>query len=259
VALYLHAWGDPQAPPVVCLHGILAHGRRFRKLAEERLAARFRVLAPDLRGHGRSEWMPPWTISAQLDDLLETLDHAGVSRAAFLGHSYGARLTMELAFRAPERVERAVLLDPAIWVPPPVALERAELERADKSFRSPAEAIEHRLASGTVFSTPRELLEEEAAEHLERGDDGRYRWRYSQSAVVATWGEMTAPPPPFDELRMPTLIVRGERTDVLPDVLVDLVRAEWGGPLEIVEVPGGHVVLWDAFDQTADAVAEFLH
>jgi lipase len=258
VALHVHEWGDREAPPVVCLHGILAHGRRFRKLAEERLARRFRVFAPDLRGHGRSEWAPPWTIAAQLDDLFDMLDRADVDRAAFVGHSYGGRLTMELAFRAPERVESAVLLDPAVWVPPPVALERADLERADKSFRSPAEAIEQRLASGTVFSTPHELLEEETAEHLEPGDDGRYRWRYSQSAVVATWGEMTAPPPPFDEMRMPTLIVRGERTDVLPDVLVELVKAEWGGPLELVEVPGGHIVLWDAFDETADAVEQFL-
>ena len=36
--LNLHEWGDPSAPPVVCLHGVNAHGRRFRRLAEERLA-----------------------------------------------------------------------------------------------------------------------------------------------------------------------------------------------------------------------------
>ena len=61
--LNLHEWGDPSAPPVVCLHGVNAHGRRFRRLAEERLAGRFRVLAPDLRGHGNSGWEPPWTLS----------------------------------------------------------------------------------------------------------------------------------------------------------------------------------------------------
>ena len=52
--LNLHAWGDVTAPPVVFLHGLNAHGRRFRRLAEERLADRFHVLAPDLRGHAGS-------------------------------------------------------------------------------------------------------------------------------------------------------------------------------------------------------------
>src|SRR5207244_9944259 len=60
--LQLHEWGDRTAPPVVALHGITGFGRRFRRLAEERLASRFRVLAPDLRGHGSSSWEPPWTI-----------------------------------------------------------------------------------------------------------------------------------------------------------------------------------------------------
>ena len=47
--LNLHEWGDTGAPVVVCLHGLNAHGRRFRRLAEDSLADRFRVLAPDLR------------------------------------------------------------------------------------------------------------------------------------------------------------------------------------------------------------------
>ena len=67
--LNLHEWGDPSAPPVVCLHGVNAHGRRFRKLAEERLGGRFRVLAPDLRGHGNSGWEPPWTFATHAHDV----------------------------------------------------------------------------------------------------------------------------------------------------------------------------------------------
>src|SRR6185437_9336612 len=114
VHLQLHEWGDPSAPPVVCVHGVNAHGRRFRKLAEERLADRFHVLAPDLRGHAGSDWEPPWTIATHAHDVLETLDANGVRRATWVGHSYGGRLLLELAALVPERVERAALLDPAI-------------------------------------------------------------------------------------------------------------------------------------------------
>ena len=112
--LQLHEWGERTAPPVVALHGIGGFGRRFRKLAEERLAGRFRVVAPDLRGHGSSSWEPPWTIATHVADVLETIDAAGVERARFVGHSYGGRLILELAALEPKRIERAALLDPAI-------------------------------------------------------------------------------------------------------------------------------------------------
>ena len=56
---------------------------------------------------------------------------------------------------------------------------------------------------------------------------------------------------------MPTLIVRGERSIVTPDSLVDLYR-ESAPDLELVDVPGFHNVLWDAFDETADAIEAFL-
>ena len=253
--LRLHEWGDPGAPPVVCLHGVTAHGLRFRKLAEERLAGRFRVLAPDLRGHGRSGWEPPWSIAAHLAGVVET---TGVERAAWIGHSFGGRLVAELATREPARVERAVLLDPALHVLPHVAFDMAEEERKDVSFASADEAIQARLDSGRLFHTPREILEEEMAEHLEPGPDGRLRYRYCKSAVIAAWSDMATPPPPPEAARVPTLLVLGERSWLVLDDQLGAYRAALGGLLQVVTVPGGHTVFWDAFAETADAVEAFL-
>src|SRR5437763_15533064 len=132
--LHVHEWGDRDAPPLVALHGVTAHGRRFQRLAEERLASRFRVLAPDLRGHGRSDWEPPWTIATHVADVLETVEAAGVERAAWVGHSLGGRLVLELAAREPSRVERAALLDPAIQLLPHVGLGLPEDQRRDRSY-----------------------------------------------------------------------------------------------------------------------------
>src|SRR5204862_6283899 len=100
--LHLHEWGERAAPPLVCLHGVTGHGRRFRRLAEERLAERFRVLAPDLRGHGRSDWEPPWTIATHAADVLETLDAFGISRPDWLGPPFGGRLRHAARVRAPQ-------------------------------------------------------------------------------------------------------------------------------------------------------------
>jgi lipase len=231
----------------------MAHGRRFRRLAEERLAQRFRVLAPDLRGHGRSGWEPPWTLVQHLEDVRETLEAAGVERATVIGHSFGGRLTLELT--AAGVAERSVLLDPAVWIPPSILLERAEQQRRDRSFSTEEEALAERAPLSPL--APRDLIDEEFREHLVRGEDGRLRFRYSQSAVIAALGELAQRPPPWELLQVPTLLVVGADSDVVPTAVVDALRSELEG-LEVVTVPGRHIVLWDAYGETADAIERFL-
>jgi lipase len=256
VLLQLHEWGDPSAPPVVCVHGVNAHGRRFRKLAEERLADRFRVLAPDLRGHGSSEWEPPWTIATHLHDLLETLDDAGVRSAKWIGHSFGGRLVLELAAFAPERVECAVLLDPAIQLLPHVGFDFAEKERADRAYDAPEDAIAERLDAGAP--TPREFLQEENREHLVQHADGKFRFRYCQAAVVSMYGELCTPAPAPETLRVPALLVHARQFGLVRDDQIGEYERVLGDLIEVVEVDGGHIVYWDAFDETADAIDRFL-
>ncbi len=215
-------------------------------LAEDGLARRYRILSPDLRGHGRSSWEPPWSIAQHVADVLEL---APAQPSVWMGHSFGGRLVAEVARQAPGRVERAIMLDPALSVDAATALEKAELERMDASYESPDEAIEERLASGLLFSTPRAILEREMDEHLVRGEDGRFRYRYCKSAVVAAWGEMaTEPPPPPN---VPTLVVLGAESWLrLPEA--------WAGRGEVITVAGGHSLLWDAFEETATAIDRFL-
>jgi lipase len=256
VLLNVHAWGDPDAPVVVCLHGVNAHGRRWRRLAEERLASRFRVLAPDLRGHGFSDWEPPWTIATQVHDVLETLDDAGVGRASFVGHSFGGRLILELAALDGGRIERSALLDPAIQILPHVGLDFAERERVDSAFASPEAAVEARLATGDP--TPREFVEEDVAEHLVRHGDGLYRYRYCQSAVVALYGEMCTPPPPPETLRPPALLLHAQQFGLVRTDQLEAYRAALGDGIEIVPVGGKHMVYWDAYEETANAVERFI-
>jgi lipase len=254
VKLAVCEWGDPGAPPVVCLHGVASHGRHFAMLAEDALDASH-VLAPDLLGHGSSPYEPPWDIDAHLDAIVETI---GTEPAVMVGHSFGGRLAFELAATAPERVPRLVLLDPAIRLLPHVALFAAENARKDRSYISFEDGIDRRYVESQLHRAPRELVEEELRTHLLPDDEGLYRYRYSQSAVVAAYGEMASPPPPFESVRIPTLLVLGEDSYLRYDHLLDAHRAALGDLLEVVVVPGGHTVLWDAFEETAEAVARFL-
>ncbi len=241
-------WGDPAGEPVICLHGVTGHGRRFRQLAEERLSS-YRVVGVDYRGHGSSTWEPPWSVEQHVADLVETAHALGVAGGTWVGHSFGGKLVAELAARHADRVERAVLLDPAMHIEPAVAGERADGTRADVSFANPGEAIDARLSDGSLFTTPREVLEEEAREHLVEGPDGRWRWQWSPAAVIVAWSEMAEQAPPWP--RCPTLVVCGERSWIT----VDVPRLD---NIAQVLVPGGHSVLWDDFDATADAIVRFL-
>jgi lipase len=255
--LHVHEWGDRDAPPVVCVHGVSAHGRRFRKLAEERLAAGFRVLAPDLRGHGRSDCEPPWDISTYVDDLLETLDSEGVDTAAWVGHSFGGRLVLELAARSTKRIRCAALLDPAIQILPHVGLDFASEAAKDYSYASADDAIEARLVSGAP--TPRTFLEEEAREHLASSPDGLLRWRYCRPAVVTVYSELCRTPPPPSVLGcVPALLVHASWFGLVREEQLEEYEQALGDRLEVVGVDGGHIVYWDAYEETADAVEKFL-
>jgi lipase len=251
VRLHTHEWGSDAATPVVCLHGVTGHGARFRRLAEEHWAARFRVVAPDLRGHGRSGWDPPWTFPTYVADLVETLDALGIEEADWVGHSFGGRLVLELAAAHPERVRRAVLLDPAIDLLPHVAQVAAENERPDPVYASYEDYADRR---GDGPATPRPLVLEDAELHCDRLPDGRLQRRTCQSAVVSIYGELASAAPPPETLRAPALLLYAPAYGLVRDEHL----AAYADRAETVPVDGMHMVIWDAYDDVAAAVSRFL-
>jgi lipase len=253
-ALRVETWGDPNAPRVVCLHGITGRGGGWGRLAEAWLGE-YSVLAPDLLGHGSSPWEPPWSVAEHLDALVAAV---GSRSGAWIGHSFGGRLALEVAALRPDLVERIVLLDPAIVLDPVVALHLAERTREDRSYASFDEGVERRFTESGLQRTPRDIVAADLEGFLVADTDGRWRYRYSQAAIVASYGEMASSPPPFDAVRIPTLLVLGADSYVTYDHLLDSHRSSLGDLLEVVTVPGGHTLLWDAFEETAAAISGFL-
>lgn len=247
--LHVHEWGEPGAPPLVCIHGVTGHGERFKRLAEERWARSFHVVAPDLRGHGRSQSDPPWTFATYVADLVETAGALGIGEADWAGHSFGGRLVLELAAAHPERVRRAVLLEPAIQVLPHVAAFAADAERREPVYES-AEAY----ADAREDAPPRALVLEDAALHCDVLPDGRLRRRTYQPAMVSIYGELATAPPAPETLRAPTLLVHAPAYGLVRDEQL----AAYAGRVETLAVPGMHMVMWEAFAEVADAVERFL-
>ncbi len=109
-ALYYEDHGDPNGQPVLLLHGGLLNTEWWANLAPVLVAAGYRVVAMDSRGHGRSAWGDkPITVVPQMaDDALGLLDHLGIPKADVVGWSDGAVIALDLAIHHPERLDRVV-------------------------------------------------------------------------------------------------------------------------------------------------------
>ncbi len=162
--LHVHEWGEPDAPPLICLHGVTGHGERFKRLAEERWAARFHVIAPDLRGHGRSGYEPPWTFATHVADLVETIDALGIDQGR-LGRPFVRRPAHPRARRAPPRTDPA--RSPARPGDPRAAAHRAHRRRIG-ARRARLRRRPTTTSTSRNDSPPRELVLEDARLHCER-------------------------------------------------------------------------------------------
>jgi pimeloyl-ACP methyl ester carboxylesterase len=105
--------GHADRPPIVCLHGLTRNARDFEALAA-RLSPQWRVLCPEMRGRGDSEYAreaASYNPLQYVEDLQCLLDEAGIDRFVAVGTSLGGLMTMLLALQAPERIAAAVLND----------------------------------------------------------------------------------------------------------------------------------------------------
>ena len=111
----------------------------------------------DLRGHGRSTWLPPWNLETHIGDLAEAAAVHAVEHATWIGFSLGGRLVAELALHDHRLVDRLVVLEPVLHLPPEDGLEAAERERHEETYATADEAVAT-LAVAIGLPTPRRTL-----------------------------------------------------------------------------------------------------
>ncbi|WP_400993654.1 alpha/beta hydrolase [Agromyces sp. GXQ0307] len=139
---------DAPGTPVLAIHGITASHRAWHHVADA-LPGR-RIVAPDLRGRGRSADLPgPWSLRDHADDQVRLLDALGIDRAFVVGHSMGAFVTVRLAAAHPDRVAGVVLVDGGLPIPHPEGLSPEEVAAA---VLGPAIArLEMRFTDGAAY------------------------------------------------------------------------------------------------------------
>jgi len=253
------------APALLCLHGLMRNGADFTELAA-RLAPRYRVIVPDVRGRGRSardSHCANYQIPVYLRDVHALLAGLGVSRVSVIGTSMGGLMGIVLAVTAPQLVSRMVLNDVGPEVDP-VGLERIRgyAGRAAPVADWPEAVAQLRAIFGAAWPGLDDARWEELARRSYRvnahgvpevdADPGIAQpLRNSAGAAPDLW-------PLWHALAdLPLLALRGAHSDVLS--AATLARMQHTKPgLRAVTVPNrGHPPLLDEPECVA-AIEEFL-
>jgi lipase len=124
-------WGpdDPAAPTILAVHGVTASHKAWLHLAEA--LPQVRIIAPDLRGRGRSNALPgPYGMPSHAADLAAVLAALATGPAVVVGHSMGAFAAVVLANLFPERVRSLVLVDGGLPLQVPAGLSDEEIVSA---------------------------------------------------------------------------------------------------------------------------------
>jgi pimeloyl-ACP methyl ester carboxylesterase len=263
--LLCREWGNPDAPPLVLLHGLRGFSGTWRALATA-LAGQFRLIAFDQRGRGESDWDPErnYYTDAYLSDLERVVDQLGLERFGLVGHSMGGTTSYVYAARHPARLAALVIED----IAPGSSVAGAGAERIVREMQGMPPGFESWAEARKYWRTLRPSLsdaaiEQRVVESLREQPDGRIGWRYDAEGIRQT---RVAPDPTrtvdlwpaVERIRTPTLVIRGERSDFCPAGAVAKMCACNPNIRAVTVAAAGHYVHDDAPAEFEMHVREFL-
>lgn len=226
VALTYYEWRAPpggQREPLVFAHATGFHGRMFDAIIEH--FPDRRVLALDLRGHGRSDGGPidDWrTLSGDIGAFAHQLR---LRSAIGIGHSMGAHALVQCAAEQPDLFGQLVLFDPVILAPEFYAADAALYTsdaphpaiRRKRDFASPEQMMERFADRDPYKLFARRVFEDYCRHGLRKTSDGRYELACSPEMEASVYASSRSNSGILDaakSVRAPTLIVRAKRTEL---------------------------------------------
>jgi len=267
-------WGNPAAPPLLLLHGGQDHCRNWDWVAE-RLRNDWHIIAPDLRGHGDSQWSADgsYGMAGYVYDLAQLVHQQKLAPVTIIGHSLGGNIALRFAGICPERVRRLVAIE-GLGPSPKVIAERRKKSIAERmrtwieeqrglAGRQPRRYVSIEEAFTRMQEANRHLSPEQARHLTQHGvnqnEDGTYSWKFDN--YVRVW-------PPYDmaveeveqlwsQITCPTLLVYGKESWASNPL--DDGRARHFATAEVVSFErAGHWVHHDRLDAFLERVSAFL-
>lgn len=267
-------WGDPAKPPLLLQHGMRDHCRSWDWLAR-RLCRDWFIIAPDLRGHGDSQWAEggDYTMHGFVYDLAELIRQRELAPLTIVGHSLGGNVTLRYTGIYPENVRKLVVIEGLGPSPKMLAEEEARgvaerLRGWIEGRRRTVAKSARRMASfdealARMKANNRRLSDEQArhlTQHaLRRHEDGSYGWKYDPFLL---------PRPPYDlpleemqrlwaRVECPTLLIYG-KDSWASNPAEDGRAAHFRNARVVMVDDAGHWVHHDQFEYFCELLREFL-
>jgi pimeloyl-ACP methyl ester carboxylesterase len=220
IRLHYADWGNPDGPLLLLVHGGRDHCRNWDWTARE-LCSDWRVVAPDLRGHGDSDWSPDghYDMAAYVYDLAQLVHQLDRSPVTIVGHSLGGNIGLRFAGLYPHLVRKIVAIE-GLGASPKLQAERTATPMAERwrtwisARRAAAGRLPKRYASFEQalarMRNANSRLTEEHIRHLTvhgvtRNEDGSWSWKFDnylhlmgftdipQADVEALWNSISCP------------------------------------------------------------------
>jgi len=267
-------WGNADAPLLVLVHGGRDHCRNWDWLAQE-LRRDWHIIAPDLRGHGDSEWSKDGTymMAGYIYDLAQLIHQLKVSPVTIIGHSLGGNIALRYSGLYPENVAKLIAIE-GLGPSPKMLRERQAKLFAERmrTWIGEQRALSGRVARRypSIEDAYKRMQEEnghlspQQARHLtvhgvNQNEDGTYSWKFDN--YVRSW-------PPYDmrskdiealwgRIGCPTLLVYGKESWASNPTEDGRVEAFKNASVVTIE-QAGHWVHHDRLDEFLRLTRAFL-
>lgn len=267
-------WGNPEAPPLLLIHGGRDHCRNWDWVAES-LRDRWHIIAPDLRGHGDSQWSADghYTTESYVYDLAQLIHQQQLAPVTIIAHSLGGNIALRYTGCYPDTVRRLVAIEGLGFSPQKLAEhDQTPLDDRLRTWieekRSLAGRLPRRYAS--VEEAWQRMQEEnrhlspERARHLtihgvNQNEDGTYSWKFDN--YVRSWPAYDMPTKEVQQLwsriTCPTLLVYGKES-FASNPLEDGRAAHFNNAEVVSFDRAGHWVHHDRFEQFLARARDFI-
>ncbi len=267
-------WGNPDAPPLLLIHGGRDHCRNWDWVAR-RLANRYHVIAPDLRGHGDSQWITGGTynMADYVYDIAQLVHQLELAPLQIVAHSMGGNIALRYTGVYPENVERIVAIE-GLGMSPRFLKQYASVSvnqrmsnwveqlrelsgRQTRRYSTLDEAVERMLAANPH-------LTDDQARHLtvhgsNRNEDGSYSWKFDNymHAYPGSGLDQDAAQSLFARITCPALLMYGAESDASNPTYDGRAEVFNNARIETVK-EAGHWVHHDQIDVFMGLLEEFL-
>jgi pimeloyl-ACP methyl ester carboxylesterase len=240
IPIAYRAWGDPAARGIVLVHGGAAHSRWWDHIAPL-LTNGWRVIAPDLSGHGDSGRRPRYSLDLWAREVLGVVTDAGITSPVVIGHSMGGFVTLRMATLFGSRIAGAVAIDsPVRDIAPEDAAARQRRAFGPLHVYPTREAAMARFRPIPDQPVLRYIAEYVAAASI-RPVEGGWTWKFDPRIFVRD--EFT--PTLLTRLDCRVALFRAEH-GIVSEQLGEVMYDRLGRVAPLVEIPvAGHHIMFD--------------